>query len=179
MRPCWNRYFASIPVEPVRSAPFSRLSDMSDSPSAAVNTGSPQLKRPAPAVLIAHRLTRPRSGACPFFHLPKAIPRSDEAINFSGDGRIAKNIGMICRIQTTSRTLWEEVTFDRNNVTSVDWKTYPISEIATTPDSVEIVLINRPDKPSAAPEKRPAGPWPARSPMRCSTPPAHGSDARR
>jgi nicotinate dehydrogenase subunit B len=51
-------------------------------------------------------------------------------------------------IQTTSRTLWEEVTFDRNNVTSVDWKTYPISEIATTPDSVEIVLINRPDKPS-------------------------------
>jgi nicotinate dehydrogenase subunit B len=51
-------------------------------------------------------------------------------------------------IQTTSRTLWEEVTFDRNNVTSVDWKSYPISEIAMTPESVEIVLINRPDKPS-------------------------------
>jgi nicotinate dehydrogenase subunit B len=51
-------------------------------------------------------------------------------------------------IQTTSRTLWEEVTFDRNNVTSVDWKSYPISEIAMTPESVEIVLVNRPDKPS-------------------------------
>jgi hypothetical protein len=35
-----------------------------------------------------------------FFHLPRAIPRSDEAINFSGDGRIAKNIGMINRINS-------------------------------------------------------------------------------
>ena len=51
-------------------------------------------------------------------------------------------------IQTTSRTLWEEVKFDRNNVTSVDWDTYPISEIAMAPDAVEIVLIDRPDKPS-------------------------------
>jgi hypothetical protein len=28
-------------------------------------------------------------------------------------------------IQTTSRTLKEEVTFDRSLVTSLDWKTYP------------------------------------------------------
>jgi len=51
-------------------------------------------------------------------------------------------------VQTTSRTLWEEVKFDRNNVTSVDWATYPVSEIAMAPKSVEIVLLDRPDKPS-------------------------------
>jgi CO/xanthine dehydrogenase Mo-binding subunit len=51
-------------------------------------------------------------------------------------------------VQTTSRTLWEEVKFDRSNVTSVDWKSYPISEIPMAPESVEIVLLNRPDKPS-------------------------------
>jgi CO/xanthine dehydrogenase Mo-binding subunit len=51
-------------------------------------------------------------------------------------------------LQTTSRTIWEEVTFDRNHVTSVDWKTYPISDIAMAPDAIDIVLINRPDTPS-------------------------------
>jgi len=50
-------------------------------------------------------------------------------------------------VQTTSRTLWEEVTFDRHNVTSVDWKSYPIGDIAMAPDAIDIVLINRPDKP--------------------------------
>ena len=32
-------------------------------------------------------------------------------------------------VQATSRTLWEEVKFDTKNVTSVDWRTYPILEI--------------------------------------------------
>jgi nicotinate dehydrogenase subunit B len=50
-------------------------------------------------------------------------------------------------IQTASRTLWEEVAFDRNNVTSVDWKSYPIGDIAMAPDEIDIVPINRPDKP--------------------------------
>ena len=50
-------------------------------------------------------------------------------------------------VQTTSRTLWEEVRFDRRNVTSVDWETYPIGDIATAPEAVEIVLLSRPDKP--------------------------------
>jgi nicotinate dehydrogenase subunit B len=47
-----------------------------------------------------------------------------------------------------SRTLLEEVTFDRANVTSVDWKTYPIADIAMMPQSIDIVLIDRPDKPT-------------------------------
>jgi CO/xanthine dehydrogenase Mo-binding subunit len=56
-------------------------------------------------------------------------------------------------IQSTSRTLWEEVKFDNKNVTSVDWITYPILDIAETPENIDIVLINRPDvAPSGAGE---------------------------
>ena len=51
--------------------------------------------------------------------------------------------GNIC--QATSRTLFEEVRFTENNVASVDWVTYPILELADAPESVDIVLINRPE----------------------------------
>lgn len=50
-------------------------------------------------------------------------------------------------VQTTSRTLMEEVTFDRSTVTSTDWGSYPI---ITFPDVPEVVieLIDRPDEKS-------------------------------
>jgi len=48
-------------------------------------------------------------------------------------------------VQGTSRALSEEVTFDRNNVTSVDWLGYQILDIKDAPQSVDIVLINRPE----------------------------------
>jgi CO/xanthine dehydrogenase Mo-binding subunit len=47
-------------------------------------------------------------------------------------------------VQGVSRTLWEEVTFDRNAVTSVDWMSYPILDITETPAEVNVVLINHP-----------------------------------
>ena len=47
-------------------------------------------------------------------------------------------------VQGISRTLWEEVTFDSKNVTTVDWLTYPILDITETPERVEVVLIDRP-----------------------------------
>jgi nicotinate dehydrogenase subunit B len=50
-------------------------------------------------------------------------------------------------VQGVSRTLWEEVTFDRKSVTSVDWLTYPILDITETPAEVNVVLINHPDVP--------------------------------
>jgi CO/xanthine dehydrogenase Mo-binding subunit len=46
-----------------------------------------------------------------------------------------------------SRALFEEVTFDAKNVTSLDWTRYPILEMADAPESVDIVLIDRPDLP--------------------------------
>ncbi|HEY6239879.1 MAG TPA: molybdopterin cofactor-binding domain-containing protein [Burkholderiales bacterium] len=44
-----------------------------------------------------------------------------------------------------SRTLFEEVRFDRNSVTSVDWISYPILDIADAPQSIEVVLIDHPE----------------------------------
>jgi CO/xanthine dehydrogenase Mo-binding subunit len=60
-------------------------------------------------------------------------------------------------VQSMSRCLKEEVTFDQTRVTSVDWKTYPIARWSDIP-AVEIVLINRTDlQPSGAgePSSRP------------------------
>jgi CO/xanthine dehydrogenase Mo-binding subunit len=52
-------------------------------------------------------------------------------------------------IQSLGRSLKEEVTFDRSNVTSVDWITYPVARASDVPDRVEIVLINHPELPSS------------------------------
>jgi CO/xanthine dehydrogenase Mo-binding subunit len=45
-------------------------------------------------------------------------------------------------VQGLSRTLFEEVRFDHNQVTSVDWASYPILEMKDAPESIDIVLIN-------------------------------------
>jgi nicotinate dehydrogenase subunit B len=56
-------------------------------------------------------------------------------------------------VQALSRTLYEEVQFDRAKVTSVDWATYPIVEMADAPEAIDIVLIDRPEiAPSGAGE---------------------------
>jgi nicotinate dehydrogenase subunit B len=47
-------------------------------------------------------------------------------------------------IQGVSRALYEEVTYDGNGVTSLDWATYPILRFPDVPE-LDIVLINRPD----------------------------------
>ncbi len=51
-------------------------------------------------------------------------------------------------IQAASRTLWEEIKFDRNTVTSVDWKSYPISDITVAPTEIDIVLIEDKNVPA-------------------------------
>jgi nicotinate dehydrogenase subunit B len=48
-------------------------------------------------------------------------------------------------VQGTSRSLFEEVRFDRQSVTSVDWETYPILDIADAPDKIDIVLLDHPE----------------------------------
>jgi len=56
-------------------------------------------------------------------------------------------------LHTLSRALHEEVTFDTEKVTSVDWATYPTLTHADTPESIEVVIVNgdpnpkRPDLP--------------------------------
>jgi nicotinate dehydrogenase subunit B len=49
-------------------------------------------------------------------------------------------------IQTISRTLKEEVKFDRSMVTSLDWKSYPILTFPEVPE-IAIDLIDRPNEP--------------------------------
>ena len=52
-------------------------------------------------------------------------------------------------VQAVSRTLFEEVAFDRDRVLSVDWASYPVLEIQDAPERIDIVLINRPDVASS------------------------------
>lgn len=64
-------------------------------------------------------------------------------------------------IQTTSRTLKEELKWDRSRVTSVDWATYLILRFPEVPD-ILMELINRPSEP----------PWGVGEPSACLPPPA-------
>ena len=56
-------------------------------------------------------------------------------------------------LHTLSRALHEEVTFDGEKVTSVDWTTYPTLTHADTPERIDVVIVNgdpnqdRPDLP--------------------------------
>jgi len=53
----------------------------------------------------------------------------------------------------TSRAMFEEVRFDANMVTSVDWVTYPVLHMEAAPEAIDIVLIDRPEAaPSGAGE---------------------------
>jgi nicotinate dehydrogenase subunit B len=46
-------------------------------------------------------------------------------------------------IQSISRTIYEEATFNEKNVTSSDWVSYPIVHMHDVPDEVKIVMINQ------------------------------------
>ena len=66
---------------------------------------------------------------------------------------IEGNVTMMC-----SRMLFEEVTFDKQMVTSTDWVTYPILESMDAPETIDIVLIDRPNvlpKGAGEPSTRP------------------------
>jgi nicotinate dehydrogenase subunit B len=52
-----------------------------------------------------------------------------------------------CIIQTISRTLFEEVIFEKGRVTSTDWNNYPILTMPDVP-RLEIILIDRPLEPA-------------------------------
>jgi CO/xanthine dehydrogenase Mo-binding subunit len=64
-------------------------------------------------------------------------------------------------MQTVSRTLMEEVDWDRNRVKSVDWVTYPIMRHNQAP-KLEVTLIDRPGQVA----------WGAGEPMGCAIPAA-------
>ena len=71
----------------------------------------------------------------------------------------AHDVGMIVNPETlthvierqlvygTSRAMVEELQFDQNMVTSIDWQTYPVIHSDTVPADIDIVLIKRPEEP--------------------------------
>jgi xanthine dehydrogenase molybdopterin-binding subunit B len=61
----------------------------------------------------------------------------------------------------TGRTLFEEVQFDEEMVTGVDWLTYPVIKMDSVPKSIDIILINLPDIESSGAAEHACGPIPA------------------
>lgn len=57
-------------------------------------------------------------------------------------------------LHALSRALWEEVQFDTEKVTSIDWTSHPSLRHSDTPEKIDVVLVNgdpnptRPDLPS-------------------------------
>ena len=50
-------------------------------------------------------------------------------------------------IQSASRAILEQVNFNASQITSVDWRTYPILRFHDLPP-IDIVLIDHPDQPA-------------------------------
>ena len=63
-------------------------------------------------------------------------------------------------IQTLSRSLHEEVTFDRSRVTSIDWASYPILTFPEVP-RVDLDIVDHPDLPPVGAGEAAAAPVPA------------------
>jgi hypothetical protein len=76
-------------------------------------------------------------------------------------------------LQTVSRTLKEELKFDRSHVTSLDWESYPILRFPEMPE-IAVELIDQPNAPPWGAGEPSAAVIRRRSPTRCSMPPACG-----
>jgi CO/xanthine dehydrogenase Mo-binding subunit len=63
-------------------------------------------------------------------------------------------------LQTLSRTLFEEVAFDRSRVNSVDWASYPILRFPDAPE-ILIELVSQPLQPPLGAGEASAAPVPA------------------
>ncbi len=63
-------------------------------------------------------------------------------------------------VQTLSRTLHEEVAFDRSSVTSVDWKSYPILTFPELP-RIDLDIVDRPELPPFGAGEAASAPVPA------------------
>ncbi|HTO69473.1 MAG TPA: molybdopterin cofactor-binding domain-containing protein [Myxococcota bacterium] len=76
--------------------------------------------------------------------LERAVIAADAGQIVDPDGLVNQLEGGL--VQSASWTLHEEVRFDRERVTSLDWETYPILRFGEVPD-IETVLLDRPGEP--------------------------------
>jgi CO/xanthine dehydrogenase Mo-binding subunit len=77
--------------------------------------------------------------------LVRAVAAVDSGQVVSPDGLTNQIEGAI--LQSASWTLYEQVTFDQERITSIDWQTYPILRFDAVPETIEVHIINRPGKP--------------------------------
>jgi nicotinate dehydrogenase subunit B len=77
--------------------------------------------------------------------VPKVYVAHDCGLIVNPDGLRNQIEGNV--IQTLSRALKEQVTFDRNGVTSLDWIGYPILRFSEIPEDIVIALIDHPESP--------------------------------
>jgi nicotinate dehydrogenase subunit B len=78
-------------------------------------------------------------------HVPYVAVAHDCGLIVNPDGVRNQIEGNV--IQALSRALLEEVQFDVNGVTSLDWNSYPILTFRDVPQEIAITLLNRPDQP--------------------------------
>ena len=78
------------------------------------------------------------------YRLKKLTGVIDSGLVINPDGLINQTEGGM--IQAASWSMLEEVNYDQNGITSIDWFTYPILRIMEVPE-VEVYIIDRPDTP--------------------------------
>ena len=76
--------------------------------------------------------------------LRRAVLAGDAGEIVDRDGMAAQYDGGF--LQAASWTIYEQVTWDRDGITSGDWETYPILGFDNVPE-IETVLIERPGVP--------------------------------
>jgi CO/xanthine dehydrogenase Mo-binding subunit len=90
---------------------------------------------------VAQVRVDPERGAV---HVERLISAHDCGLIVNPDGVTNQIEGNL--IQSLSRALFEEITFDETHITSSDWDTYPILRFSDLPE-IEAVLLNQPDEP--------------------------------
>jgi CO/xanthine dehydrogenase Mo-binding subunit len=88
-------------------------------------------------------------------HVEKVFGAVDAGDVINPDGLRNQIEGGI--LQATSWTLHEQVTFDRERITSVDWRAYPIARFPEVP-VVKVEVIERPDDPPVGAGEAAQGP---------------------
>jgi CO/xanthine dehydrogenase Mo-binding subunit len=85
----------------------------------------------------------------------RAVAAADAGLVINPDGIISQYEGGI--VQGLSWALKEQLRFDRQAITSVDWAGYPIMTFDEVPP-IEVVLVNRPNDPSLGAGEATVGP---------------------
>nr|CAD6438784.1 xanthine dehydrogenase family protein molybdopterin-binding subunit [Rhizobium sp. Q54] len=75
----------------------------------------------------------------------RAVAATDSGLVVNPDGIRNQIEGGL--VQSASWTLFEQVHFKEDGITSIDWAGYPIMRFQTVPQSVEVHIIDRPDQP--------------------------------